>query len=265
MPGQLQQETNSRLSRPKAWLLANEPKSTEDATFRLFGLHFTGGTSGEIQRTATALLTLQRADGGWGEIPHLPSDAYSTGEVLVALNEAGGISVRDAPWRKGLQYLISTQEADGAWRVHTRMVSPAAVSPPYFETTFPHGHDQFLSTAATAWAATALMLTLPKVANPPSAPSLPALAPAGLQLQPWMKNALFGTAAELRAQLDAGVDPNSKTAGGTTVLMMAAQDPDKVKLLIDRGADVRQGQEWLYGVDGGNNLLWQFAIREAAA
>ena len=81
------------------------------------------------------------------------------------------------------------------------------------------------------------MLTLPKVANPPSALSLPALAPSGLQ--PWMETALFGTAAELKAQLDAGLDPNSKTAAGTTLLMMAAQDSDKVKLLIDCGADVR--------------------------
>ena len=53
-----------------------------------------------------------------------------------------------------------------------------------------------------------------------------------------MEAALFGTAAQLKAQLDAGLDPNSKTPGGTTLLMMAAADAEKVKLLIDRGADV---------------------------
>ena len=53
-----------------------------------------------------------------------------------------------------------------------------------------------------------------------------------------METALFGTAAQLKAQLDAGLDPNSKTPGGTTLLMMAAADAGKVKLLIDRGADV---------------------------
>ena len=37
---------------------------------------------------------------------------------------------------------------------------------------------------------------------------------------------------------DSGLDPNSKTPQGTTVLMMAASDPDKVNLLLERGADV---------------------------
>ena len=117
------------------------------------------------------------------------------------------------------------------------MLSPAAVSPPYFETGFPYEHDQFLSTDATCWAAMALMLNLPKAAKP-AAPQPPdALSPQGLE--PWMETALFGTAAELKARLDGGLDPNSQTPEGTTLLMMAAHDAEKVKLLIDRGADVR--------------------------
>ncbi|HXJ91506.1 MAG TPA: prenyltransferase/squalene oxidase repeat-containing protein [Terriglobia bacterium] len=124
MPAQLREETNSRLGRAKTWLLANEPQSTEDATFRLFGLRFTDATSGEIQRATAGLLALQRADGGWGEIPHLPSDAYSTGEALVALNEAGGVAVNDAAWRKGLQYLVSTQGSRrGVARAHAPSVA----------------------------------------------------------------------------------------------------------------------------------------------
>jgi ankyrin repeat protein len=167
----------------------------------------------------------------------MPPDAYSTGEALVALHEAAGIEATDAAWQKGLQYLLSTQEADGSWDVHTRMLSPAAVSPPYIESGFPYGHDQFLSTAATCWAAMALMEALPKSATP-SAPEAPAvLSPQGLE--PWMETALLGTTGELKAQLDAGLDPNSKTPEGTTLLMMAAPDAEKVKLLIDRGADVR--------------------------
>jgi len=54
-----------------------------------------------------------------------------------------------------------------------------------------------------------------------------------------METALFGTAAELKTQLDAGLDLNSKTPEGTTLLMMAAHDADKVKLLLSRGADAR--------------------------
>ena len=143
----------------------------------------------------------------------------------------------DPAWTKGWHYLLSTQETDGSWHVHTRMVSPAAVSPPYIDSGFPYGHDQFLSTDATCWAAKALMLALPKIATPPT-PRVPAvLSPEGLK--PWMETALFGTAAELKAQLAAGLDPNSKTPEGTTILMMAAPDAEKVKLLIDHGADVR--------------------------
>ena len=43
----------------------------------------------------------------------------------------------------------------------------------------------------------------------------------------------------MKAKLDAGLDANSKTEEGTTLLMMAVPDAAKVKLLIDHGADVR--------------------------
>ena len=236
LPPQVRHETEERVARARTWLLAAQPHETEDSTYRLFGLYWTGASSAETGRAAADLLVLQRPDGGWSELPHRQSDAYSTGEALVALNEAAGIPVSDPAWQKGLQYLLSTQQSDGSWHVRTRMVSPAAVSPPYFESGFPYGHDQFLSTDGTCWAAMALMLALPKAAAPAVPQPLAALGPKGLQ--PWMETALFGTATELKAQLDAGLDPNSKTAEGTSLLMMASPDAEKVKLLIERGADV---------------------------
>jgi len=237
MPDQLRHETLEHVARARTWLLAAQPQSTEDSTYRLLGLYWTGAQAGETRRAAADLLALQRADGGWAELPHLQPDAYSTGEALVALNEGGGVPVTDVRWQNGLRYLLSTQESDGSWHVHTRQVSPAAVSPPYFESGFPYGHDQFISTAGTCWAAMALMLALPTVAAPAVPSPLPGLAPKGLE--PWMETALFGTAAQLKAQLDAGLDPNRKSAEGTSLLMMAAPDAAKIKLLVDRGADVR--------------------------
>jgi ankyrin repeat protein len=237
MPPQLQHETDERVARAKAWLLATAPKSTEESTYRLFGLYWTGASAEDIKRAAADLLALQRPEGGWAELPHMQPDAYSTGEALVALSEGAGVPITDPAWQKALRYLLSTQESDGSWHVHTRQLSPAAVSPPYFESGFPYGHDQYISTAGTCWAAMALMMALPKVAKPAVPAPLTALAPKGLQ--PWMETALYGSAAELKAQLDAGFDPNSKTAEGTTMLMMAAPDAEKIKLLIDRGADVR--------------------------
>ncbi len=237
MPSQLHQGTEERVARAKTWLLAAHPQGTEEFTFRLLGLHDAGATPGELNPATHDLLALQRSDGGWAELPHSQTDAYSTGEALVALHVAGGIPVTDAAWEKGLRYLLSTQEKEGMWHVHTRQLSPASVSPPYIETGVPYGHDQFISTDATCWAAMALMLALPEAAAPAAPKPLPALEPQGLK--PWMETALFGTAAELKAQLDAGLDPNSQTPEGTSLLMMAAQDAEKVKLLIDHGANVR--------------------------
>jgi N-acyl-D-amino-acid deacylase len=48
---------------------------------------------------------------------------------------------------------MRTQEKDGSWHVQTR----AFGFQPYFESGFPHGYDQWISMAATAWSAMALM------------------------------------------------------------------------------------------------------------
>jgi len=53
-----------------------------------------------------------------------------------------------------------------------------------------------------------------------------------------METALFGTVNELRDLLDDGLDPNSSTPEGTTVLMAASADAGKTTLLIERGSNV---------------------------
>jgi ankyrin repeat protein len=55
----------------------------------------------------------------------------------------------------------------------------------------------------------------------------------------WIRTALFGSARELTSLLDSGLNPNNKTEKGTTLLMMAAPDAEKVRLLLARGADVK--------------------------
>jgi prenyltransferase beta subunit len=108
------------------------PATTEDFTYRLVGLAWTGASDAQRASPVRDLRGLQRPNGGWAQLPRMEPDAYATGEALVALHEAGDVPVTDPAWRKGLQYLMSTQNPDGSWRVHTRMVSPAQVSPPYF-------------------------------------------------------------------------------------------------------------------------------------
>ncbi len=65
---------------------------------------------------------------------------------------AGRLAVGDAVFRKGVDYLMRTQASDGSWQVRSR----AIWFQPYFESGFPYGQDQFISSAGTAWAVLAL-------------------------------------------------------------------------------------------------------------
>ena len=72
--------------------------------------------------------------------------------VTFALSIAGRVGQDDPTYRKGIAYLMRTQAPDGSWHVKTR----AIWLQPYFESGFPYGRDQFISTAGTAWASMAL-------------------------------------------------------------------------------------------------------------
>jgi squalene cyclase len=58
----------------------------------------------------------------------------------------------DPSYQKAVKYLLNTQRADGSWYVRSR--SPKFQ--PYFESGFPYGHDQWISSMATGWATAAL-------------------------------------------------------------------------------------------------------------
>jgi squalene cyclase len=83
----------------------------------------------------------------------LPSDAYATGQALVALKEAGALMPSEAPYKRGAQFLMNTQMEDGSWYVRSRTIP----FQPYFDGGFPYGPDQFISAAATNWATMALI------------------------------------------------------------------------------------------------------------
>jgi len=123
---------------------------------RLSGLTWSGAGETEVKEAAKALLALQRSDGGWGGNPYMKSDAYATGGALVALAESKMVKVTDRTYRQGVAYLLSTQYPDGSWHVRSRAIK----FQPYFESGFPFGHDQWISTAATAWASQAMALSL---------------------------------------------------------------------------------------------------------
>jgi squalene cyclase len=56
-------------------------------------------------------------------------------------------------YKRGVDFLLKTQYADGSWFVRSRAVPLQ----PHFESGFPHRRDQFISAAATNWATQALI------------------------------------------------------------------------------------------------------------
>jgi ankyrin repeat protein len=142
--------------RAAAWLANANPLSTEDRAFQLLGFGWAKAPKGAIRKAARALIAEQRSDGGWSQLPGLTSDAYATGQALTALVESGAITAGDAAYRRGSTYLLDTQLADGSWFVRSRAIPIQ----PFFESGFPHGHDQFISAAATNWATMALTIAI---------------------------------------------------------------------------------------------------------
>jgi len=151
------EEIAGRVAKARDWLLSATPRSTEDRTFQLLGLKWADARKKDIDKAAAGLLAEQGKDGGWSQLASMPGDAYATGQVLVALQQSGAVSVADPAYRRGTQFLLTTQLADGSWFVPSRSLPVQ----PFFESGFPHGRSQFISCAATSWAATALGLTAP--------------------------------------------------------------------------------------------------------
>jgi hypothetical protein len=121
-------EMKARMERAKQWLLHAEPVILEDLDMRLVG-------------AAAEVFT---------------SDAYATGMTLWALAEAGVVSPHEEPYRMGVKFLLATQSRDGSWHVASR----ATKFQQYFESGFPYDDDQWISTMATGWAASALALAI---------------------------------------------------------------------------------------------------------
>lgn len=136
------------------WLRRAQPTTNEDRTFQLLGLGWARGNNEIIGKSAHDLLAEQRSDGGWAQLPSLASDAYATGQALVALKQVGALAVSAPAYQRGIHFLLNTQLGDGSWYVKSRAIPVQ----PYFDNGFPHGPDQWISAAATNWATMALAL-----------------------------------------------------------------------------------------------------------
>ena len=149
-------DTRERIVRAGKWLVGAKPGRTQEHAFRVLGLTWASADRRSITAAARALQSLQRADGGFSQLPTLPSDAYATGLALYALHEAG-MSPAHRVYQAGLKYLLSTQAADGTWHVRSRSLE----FQPYFESGYPYGRDQWISAAGAAYAVLAIAAGVP--------------------------------------------------------------------------------------------------------
>ncbi len=238
-------EVEDRITRARTWMATATPRDTEDMSMQLLGLRWAGADMVAISQATNRLLHTQRADGGWAQIETRQSDAYATGEALVALNQAGRVSLSGDAFRRGISFLLTTQRPDGTWQVQTRRTRGKGV--PFVDSGFPYGMDQFISYAATSWAVMALAISeLDEVSNG----LMGHLEPASLaghesvsddelsSFTPLMRAALFGTTDEVRSLVRSGADVNAVAKPvGITPLMCAAHNPAKAAILLSAGAD----------------------------
>jgi hypothetical protein len=160
-PGQ-KEKADQVTRRTRSWLENASPDVQQELAFQLLGLQWCGSTAPQKEKVAIRLRSAQHPDGGWSQLPTMTSDAYATGQALYALAESGLVSPGDEVYQKGINWLLQTQDASGAWIVATR----AFAIQPFFNSGFPpYDENQYISAAATNWAALALLDALPDVAS----------------------------------------------------------------------------------------------------
>jgi murein DD-endopeptidase len=245
-------QVDAAIGRATDWIVKQTPLDPQDFAMKLLALRWSGGhTDRVVRETARQLVALQRSDGGWSQTSARASDAYATGQALVALHQAADMRPTDAAFAKGVAFLTRAQHADGSWLVETRRTWRRGI--PYAEGGFPHGKHQFISYAGAAWATMALVLSerhersialMGHVATSGAVAPLAATAESDNEisstLTPLMRAALFGSVEDMRSVLQEKPDVNATaTKLAITALMCAAHDAAKVRLLIDSGANVR--------------------------
>ena len=108
------------LDKAGLWVQSQPPSdSHQELTLRTMWL----ADRGEPEQTAPLierLKRLQQLDGGWKQTAEEPSDAFATGQTLVALRRAG-LTGDDPVLQRGVQFLVQSQQPDGSWRMTSRL------------------------------------------------------------------------------------------------------------------------------------------------
>jgi ankyrin repeat protein len=150
-------DMQARIAHARQWLQKEPAIGSDDRAFQLLGLYWAGAPPDVLKPLAQAIVAEQRPDGGWRQNDRLFSDAYATGQSLYALTKTGNMAPSDPIYQRGVKFLLDTQRtSDGSWRVQSRALKLQA----FFQSGFPYGGDQWISTWATGWATMALAQTL---------------------------------------------------------------------------------------------------------
>ncbi|MDA1051286.1 MAG: terpene cyclase/mutase family protein [Planctomycetota bacterium] len=142
-----------RDSRAKAaaWLAMTEPVDTTQAAALRLLMKVRAGESAEMVESEVAqLLKRRNADGGWGQLNDLPSDAYATGQSLYVLSLAGVKAEREEI-RRAVALLVASQNEDGSWPMKSR-AHPGAT---------PYKNPVPITYFGSAWATLGLMRSIP--------------------------------------------------------------------------------------------------------
>jgi hypothetical protein len=155
-PPALRKQADASIARARAWLIATPARPNNEAlTYRLEALVWARAPAGEIGKARAQLAASQQSDGGFSQQAGMVSDAYATGQALVALHRAG-MKAADPAYQRGLDYLLRTQKPDGSWFVQTHALP---LQPP-IDSGFPGGPSQWISAWATAYSAEAMAYAL---------------------------------------------------------------------------------------------------------
>jgi ankyrin repeat protein len=144
------------IAKAAAWLATEPSYNNEDRTWRVAGLAWAGTHKDALRDAVKELLASQKPDGSWADKAEMESTAYATGKSLVVLHLAG-MPASDPVYQRGVNWLLADQQKDGSWYVPTR----ALAFQPWFDSGFPHAHDQWISAAGSNWAAMALAYAVP--------------------------------------------------------------------------------------------------------
>lgn len=139
--------SSSILQRAETWL-SQQPAtdSHQELVFRtLWSLRV--GRKAEEMDGIRQLISEQQPDGGWRQTAGMSSDAFATGQSLVALS-AAGVSAADPAIQRAAQFLVKTQNPDGTWTMTSR---------PDPEDGKPAENLNPITYAGTAWATRGLL------------------------------------------------------------------------------------------------------------